>query len=238
MMNAQPVASAAVSDDVKRRLVQLLVDESGSMEKTKDDAEGGLIAFLNEQVPVPGRTTISLSKFNSRCSETFRSRGLAAVLADVDSVRLRPRGSTALLDAVGMTIAALSEYIAGLSEDKRPDEVVVVIVTDGKENASREYDRGAVAAAVNRKETDDGWVFVFLGANQDAFAEAHHIGIGPNTVMPYSSDTTNTSIETAGRMVARGSLSGRYSFTDEERDANAGDSAAVDADNSSARERG
>jgi hypothetical protein len=197
------------------RHIEIVLDRSGSMQAVKEDTEGGLKAFLAEQAAAPGTTTVSLRQFDDRYETVYEM----VPLADVPDYTLRPRGNTALLDAVGKTITTLGEALAAMPEDDRPGEVVLVILTDGLENASREWSRDQVKAAITRQADDYQWRFVFLGADQDAFAAAGGMGIAVASTLSYGSDHTEAAMASAGAMVTRGTRSGNYGFTDDERDA-------------------
>ncbi|MBP5870901.1 vWA domain-containing protein [Streptomyces scabiei] len=195
------------------RHIAVILDRSGSMQAVKTDTEGGLAAFLEAQQEAPGQTTVSLYQFDDQYEAVYENKPLA----DVPAFRLRPRGATALLDAVGRTITTLGEQLDAKPEDERPGEVVVVILTDGHENASREYGLPRIKALITEQQDAYGWKFVFLGADQDAFAAAGGMGIGRATTLSYSSDATQDSMTNAGRMVARGTRTGLYAFSDDER---------------------
>ncbi|MEU0937656.1 vWA domain-containing protein [Embleya sp. NPDC005971] len=197
-----------------RRHIVLIVDRSGSMDQTRTDAEGGLRAFLKEQAKAPGDTTVTLVQFDTLIETVYEHRPLA----EVPDYRLEPRSSTALLDAIGITVARESGRIRSAPEEERPDEVVVVIQTDGHENASREYTPDGIRALIERmQQPDPGWVFVFLGADQDAIKAGGRMGFRADTSMSYSGRNTVDSLKRAGTMVARGSETGLYGFTDDER---------------------
>ena len=88
-----------------------------------------------------------------------------------------PRGSTALLDAVGRAINETGDRLAKTPEQDRPGLVVFVIVTDGQENSSKEFSKARIKEMIDEQQKKYNWQFTFLGANQDAFAEAGGIGI-------------------------------------------------------------
>lgn len=196
------------------RFVVVILDRSGSMQSVKADTEGGLAAFLETQHEAPGNTTVSLYQFDNAYDVVYEN----VPLADVPAFTLEPRGMTALLDAVGRTITTVREQLAGLPEADRPGEVVMVIVTDGEENASVEYSPEGVRGLITEQQDKHGWTFVFLGADQDAFAAAAEIGIRSATTLSYGSKRTQESLTNAGRMVSRGSRTGTYGFTKDERD--------------------
>lgn len=196
------------------RHIAIILDRSGSMQTVKNDTENGLKAFLDTQHDAPGHTTVSLYQFDHEYEAVYEN----TPLADVPAFTLRPRGSTALLDAVGRTIATLGEHLAAKPEDQRPSEVIVVILTDGEENISTEYTLPAVKKAITHQQEVYGWRFVFLGADQDAFAAAGGMGIDYGSTLSYASAHTQGSMTVAGNMIARGTRTGLYGFTDAERD--------------------
>lgn len=200
--------------DPNRRHITIILDRSGSMITVKDDTEGGLRAFLETQAEAPGTTTVSLHQFDDKYDTVYDNKPLA----DVPPFTLRPRGATALLDAVGRTITTLGEHLDAKPETERPGEVVVVILTDGHENASTEYTHRQVKDLITQQQDTYGWTFVFLGADQDAFAASASMGIGRATTLSYSGTRTRAAMTNASRMVARGTTSGVHAFSDDERD--------------------
>jgi hypothetical protein len=96
-----------------------------------------------------------------------------------------PRGWTALLDAMGRTIAALGEELSNMPEAARPGQVIVMTMTDGKENASQYYTREQIASMVAHQQSVYSWQFMYLGANQDAISVAADMGISASASMNY-----------------------------------------------------
>jgi len=195
-----------------KRLIAIVLDRSGSMYRVKADTEGGLRAFLAEQADVPGETLVTLRQFDDKHDTVFEN----VPLADVPAFELKPRGGTALLDAIGTTVTTIAEQITAQPEDDRPAEVVVVILTDGQENASEEWALPQVKGLIDARQ-DAGWSFVFLGADQDAISVAGGMGIRAETSIAYASSHTSDAMSTAGKAVARGSMTGLRGFTDDER---------------------
>jgi len=104
---------------------------------------------------------------------------------ELDAATYAIGGTTALLDAVGMTIDSVRNRIAGLPEAERPAGVIVAILTDGLETSSREYTREQVFDRI-REQQAEGWEFVFLAANQDAVQEGSTMGIAPHDAQTYA----------------------------------------------------
>jgi len=152
-----------------------ILDRSGSMEACRDDTIGGFNAFLREQQAEGG--TLTLILFDHEYSVSYTNKPIS----DVEPLTINtfvPRGATALLDAIGKAI-----------KNTQSNVPTVVILTDGQENSSQEYTKAHIKDLIEQK-TKDGWTFVYLGANQDAFAEAGQLGIAPTATANF--DTRRT----------------------------------------------
>lgn len=193
--------------------IAVLLDRSGSMENIKTDTEGGFKTFLDEQKAAPGRATIALSQFDSVYEVVYRPQDIT-LAADL---KLVPRGSTALLDGMGRIITETGTYLAALDEDKRPSNVVVVIITDGEENASIEWTRDKVFAEITKQQNDYGWTFIFLASNQDAIAAGASFGVHAGTSMTYDSANVGQTYSTMSASVSRTRTGQDAAFTEEER---------------------
>ena len=151
----------------------LVVDRSGSMDAIRSDAEGGINALLKAQAQEPGDVLLTLVQFDTVYE--FLHHGVP--LKDVPPYKLEPRGGTALLDAVGRAILETGARLSAMPEADRPGLVLFVVMTDGQENSSREFDKARVREMIEHQQTHYNWHFTFLGANQDAFAEAGGMGM-------------------------------------------------------------
>jgi Mg-chelatase subunit ChlD len=171
-------ASAGATDTT---LLVLVVDRSGSMARIRSDMEGGLRTLLEDQKTGPGRCLVTLAQFDTEYEVLYDH----LPVAEVPDYQLVPRGSTALLDAIGRTIALVSERIIATPEADRPGKVVFAVITDGLENSSREWDRSQVMKSV-KSQAEQGWQFTFLGANQDAIQEGRKLGVDPAMAMTFS----------------------------------------------------
>ena len=153
--------------------IVVVMDRSGSMEQIKNDMMGGFDNFMREQKAVPGECRVSLYQFDDKYDAVFEGKPVA----DVPACSLVPRGSTALVDAVGKTINAVGERLAALPEHERPEKLVFLVITDGHENASHEFTTQKVREMIARQKKDYQWQFVYLGADAKAFDEAGKIGM-------------------------------------------------------------
>lgn len=158
--------------------IAYILDRSGSMSCMVEPAIAGFNQFLAEQREARGDARLSLVLFNDRIRAPFLSTPLEEV-AKLDRDSYVPRGSTALLDAIGATVRHIGKRLAKTPEADRPGQVVVAIFTDGHENASRKYDRNKIARMIRHQQEKYSWKFLFLAANQDAIAEAGQLGIAP-----------------------------------------------------------
>ncbi len=199
----------------------MIVDRSGSMSTICKDMEGGIRTFIDKQLEgVDGsKRTVSFYQFDTAHDQVHDFD----LLEKAKSYQLIPRGGTALLDACGQAITSVGEKLAVMDEDKRPGYVMVIIVTDGQENSSHEYSRAQVKKMITHQQDRYGWRFTYLGANQDAFAEAGSIGICSPSVLSWLG-TSRSVTATAGALSTSVSMGttptspGIY-YTSEQRDA-------------------
>lgn len=170
-------------------LLVLVVDRSGSMDTIREDMQGGLNSLLAEQAKVEGRCFVTLAQFD----DTYEVLAERTPIEQLDAYRLIPRGSTALLDAIGRTISSTKAWIDTLPESERP-RVLFTVITDGFENASREWSRQQVMDAVTARQ-GEGWDFTFLGANQDAIHEGATMGFSEGSSITYNEGGTRAASE-------------------------------------------
>lgn len=178
--------------------ISVLLDRSGSMHAIKTDTEGGFAAFIDEQKKTPGRCQVTLAQFDDQYEVVYSDQPLAAVPA----LDLRPRGSTALLDAIGRLVSSTGERLAALPEGDRPGSVIVVIMTDGLENASREFTGPAVKSLIAEQSEKYGWTFVYLGANQDAIAVGESLGVNRDRAMTYAGPQAAAAMRSTGANIS------------------------------------
>lgn len=162
--------------------IEFVLDRSGSMQSIKSDIEGGFEAFIADQLTHPGRTTVGLAQFDNEYEVVYT----AVDVRDVPPLRVQPRGATAMLDAIGRSINALGARLAALPEAERPGTVIFAIMTDGLENASREFTHVAVKDLITRQERDYSWQFLYMGADQDAIEVGASIGIRNDRSLTYA----------------------------------------------------
>ena len=201
--------------------IYLLLDRSGSMQSIKTDTEGGFAAFVEEQKRTPGECHVTLAQFDNHYEVVYSDRPIA----DVPALDLQPRGSTALLDAMGKLITDSGARLAALSEAERPGTVIVAIMTDGHENASQEWTHPAIKALVEQQTGQWGWQFLYMGADQDAIEVGRNIGVAAANSVTYGRGKSrevfaniSDKVSTVRNARAAGDLAAPMpAFTEEER---------------------
>lgn len=204
--------------DKDKHYIVVVVDKSGSMQQTKADAEGGLKHFLEALKETPGTKIISLFHFNERIGAVYED----VELSRVPDYTLEPTGGTALLDAIGHTIASVGYKLAQLPEDERPGDVVILVVTDGHENSSRDYRPEMIKEMIEHQRSKYGWTFIFIGAEQDAITAARKLGIPQETSLRYEGAATTDMFTATADMVSRGTTTGSYAYNQDERNSASG----------------
>ena len=154
--------------------ITFVLDSSGSMAKIRDDTVGGFNSFLEDQRTEEGSASVSLYEFNTNVETIYEGRRLTDA-EELDEENYIPGGRTALYDAIVTAIDGTNSYLASLDEGE-PDSVVVVVLTDGKENAS-ETSQESVQGIVEYWREEFEWEFLFIGANQDAALTAERMGM-------------------------------------------------------------
>jgi hypothetical protein len=154
------------------------------MESCREATIAGFNQFVaSQRKDHDGETaSLSLTQFDDRFEVNFVAELLENV-PDLDATSYVPRGSTALHDAIGRTVHELENWCESHSWK---DQVLVLIITDGQENASREYNLQTVRALIQRKETE-GWNFAYMGANQDSYAVGGKMGVRADFTQNYDS---------------------------------------------------
>ncbi len=178
---------------MKKNLTELvfILDRSGSMQGLEADTIGGFNAMLEKQKKEPGRAYVSTLLFDDQ-TQVIHDRVPLDRVKPMTEKDYYVRGCTALLDAVGGAI----HHIGNIHKYARPEDVpehtLVVITTDGMENASRRYSLPQVKRMIQRQKERYGWEFIFLGANIDAVEAAGQLGIDPDRAANYHSDSAGT----------------------------------------------
>lgn len=156
--------------------IAVILDRSGSMGSVKQATIDGFNEFVNKQKTNTNPTKLLLTQFDD-VYEILYNRDVKEI-EKLNNDTYQPRGTTALFDAIGKTVTDLGRELAVKTPENRPDRVVVVIITDGFENASKEYRQPQIAEMIKHQREKYSWEFVFLGATQEAVLAAQAFGVG------------------------------------------------------------
>lgn len=161
-----------------------ILDRSGSMESIKDDTIGGFNNFLKEQQKLDDPARISMYLFDHEYKALYESVDIreAPIL---DNSNYIPRGRTALYDAVGRTLATIDEKFKQININDMPEKVIILIVTDGAENASKEYNGNTINDMIGHHKKVNNWEFVFLSADETSFNDSAFSNVGINNTIMY-----------------------------------------------------
>jgi hypothetical protein len=151
--------------------IAYILDRSGSMQPMQEPAVAAFNDFIKSQLDVPGDARLTLIQFDDAYEVPVASVPIQDV-PQLTAATYTPRGSTALLDAIGRTIKETDRRIGALPDVEKPGKVIFAIFTDGLENASHEYTSKQVQNFIRLHCDQKGWEFIFLAANQDAIATA------------------------------------------------------------------
>jgi uncharacterized protein YegL len=200
-----------------RTRIAIVLDRSGSMASVRESTVTGFNEFIRKQREVGGDVSVKLIQFDDQYEVVF-DKSLGDV-PELNQSNFVPRGGTALYDAQGKTIISIGEELAAMSEDERPSKVIIMTLTDGQENSSREYTLAMVSAVIKEQREKYNWDFVFLGANQDAVKTAGMMNIPRNSAMTYSSNPTamRASMAMASNYVNLSRTCGAASFSEQDR---------------------
>jgi hypothetical protein len=185
----------------------IIQDRSGSMRSIIKGAQSGISEFFSsEEAVTAGRATYSLWDFDAE----IRCLHQLAPLSAVRDYVIQPRGMTAMYDAIAVVVINEGELLAALPEHDRPEDVTVIIASDGLENHSVRYSRESgggprVQALLVHQQEKYGWRVLYMGTNQDAFREAATIGVATRDTLSY----VNTSAGAANAWSASSSLLSR-----------------------------
>lgn len=172
--------------------ISLVIDRSGSMASVHAATVEGLTSFIQAQRDAAAendlKTRITYAQFDTVYEMLARGSDLGAFVLPP----FVPRGGTALYDAIGRTIVDTGNRLSDIPEKSRPGKVIFVIVTDGEENASKEFNRVKVGDLIERQHKKYSWEFIFLGANIDAQKVAQEIRLSPWQSMTFGANDAGT----------------------------------------------
>jgi hypothetical protein len=170
--------------------IAVILDRTGSMEAIRDDTIGGFNAFLNAQKAEASSATLTLVQFDSQDPyEVIHQFKPLQEVPELTRETFVPRATTPLLDAIGRGINDLEKGLFDMAEEDRPARVVMVIITDGQENASREFRKDQIEKMIKEKQEKSDWQFVFLSADLAAIGDALAAGMPAARTLAHDKDS-------------------------------------------------
>ena len=177
----------------KKTEIIFILDKSGSMSHLIDDTIGSFNSLISKQKQEEGEALVTTVVFN-QTSQTIHDRINILDLPELTQNEYRPSGVTALLDAVGETVTNIKFQYNDLLREERPDNVMFVIITDGMENASKEYSFEKVKELIETTKERYNFEYIFVGANIDAAKEGSKIGIRPERTVRFHADAKGSKV--------------------------------------------
>ena len=178
--------AAAPQEKPSRIELVMILDKSGSMHGLEADTIGGFNAMIEKEKKLGIDVRVTTVLFNDKMDRLYEHREIRSVRPLTERT-YETGGTTALLDAVGDTILHMEQ--SGTA-DRQGTKVIVVIITDGMENASTEFTKAKVKELISDKQEKAGWDFIYLGANIDAAEEADAIGVRKANAVTYKNTSS------------------------------------------------
>ena len=169
-----------------------ILDRSGSMSGLESDTVGGFNSLIEKQRRQDSECYVSTVLFNN-VSTVLHDRVRLAEIAKMTEEDYTPRGATALIDAIGEAIRHIKNIHRYIRPEDVPEHTMFVITTDGMENSSHIYSSSEVKKMIEQQK-EQGWEFLFIGANIDAVETAEHIGIRSDRAVNYHADSEGTAV--------------------------------------------
>lgn len=199
---------------MKKILISFIQDRSGSMSNVWAETLSGFKTYIkdmqtDQQKDNEVEYLFSLTTFDTQIETPY----VGVPIANADGGELAkhgPRGGTALYDAVGKTLQAIDD-----NKTLTFDKAIVVIVTDGEENSSREWSKDALHAAIDERIKRGNWTFTYLGTQPETWNDASSLGVGVGASATYNAanaGATYATMATASMNMARSSMSSSKSF--------------------------
>jgi uncharacterized protein YegL len=200
--------------------IGVVLDRSGSMQSCWTDVVGGYKSLVEDNKKADGECTMTVAVFDTEYD-------LVEDFSDIkkvdENLKVLPRGGTALLDAVGKTISIIGEKLSTLSENDRPEKVLLVIQTDGQENSSNEFNKDQIKNMISEQTTKYNWVFQFIGADLQSISEAQSWGISKSFTASYNTSKSGTTFGLVSEKLLKarsapiGEYAASFAFSEEDR---------------------
>lgn len=169
------------AEEERTILINFVLDGSGSMQMIREATISGFNEFKNDQAREEGNAFFTLTMFNTGFVTVCEAVPVREV-PDLDFTNYAPGGGTALYDAIGHTMRITDDFVAA----NKPDQVLFVIMTDGEENASQEFTRESVFKLIQDRQKLNDYEFIYMGANQDAYAVGMDMGLRNGRALNYA----------------------------------------------------
>lgn len=169
-----------------------ILDKSGSMSGLERDTIGGFNSLIQKQKNEEGKCLVTTCLFSDN-TEVIHDRIDLNDVKELTTKEYYVSGCTALLDCIGLTLSRIAKIHLKMDKEDLPNKTMVIITTDGQENASREYSYSQIKKLIEERKKND-WEFIFLGANIDTVKEASKFGIDKDNAINYNCDSTGVSI--------------------------------------------
>jgi hypothetical protein len=164
----------------KEVLVNFILDKSGSMETIKDSTISGFNEYIQTLKKDKNNYNFTLTLFDTNIETPFKNKAIKDI-KELTRETYNPNGNTSLYDAVCSTIKSVKE--------SKNQKIVTIIMTDGQENSSREYNQTHMKELIKEKESKGNWSFVYLGANQDSYLMAQSFGIPQGNAVNFTASS-------------------------------------------------
>ncbi|MBQ7745624.1 MAG: VWA domain-containing protein [Ruminococcus sp.] len=172
--------------------IVFILDRSGSMSGLEKDTIGGFNAMIEKQKKQNGKAYVSTVLFDHE-SVVLHDRLPLEQIKPMTEDDYTVRGCTALLDAIGGAVKHIGNIHRYARPEDVPEHTMFVITTDGLENASRKYNSRDIKRLIESKK-EEGWEFLFIGANIDAIETANDYGISADRAVNYNADSQGTGV--------------------------------------------
>ena len=173
-------------------LIEFILDQTGSMTTCKEETILGFNDFLKDQKSQDGACLLTLTKFDASRNKTTPYADLDInMVPDMRPEWFLPDGNTNLRDTIGDRIDHLEERLEKWATQPK---VLIVVMTDGEDNASKIYTEKQIHSKIKTKKSD-GWVFVYLGIDQNALAIAEKLGFDEGNIQSFARENLKKSVQ-------------------------------------------